>query len=263
MWTALCRHFRERCASLKGDYRVFVTGDLSARGEVKSLELVRMLLCGDPSSGISEESGLRIPPEKLLTVPGNHDVWDGHLLRPNSLQNFCSVFHPDSPYPSTRVDEIDGVRFIFVGLESTHLKISWNPACKLGRGLVKSPQLDLAAEFLQSTKADVRIAFLHHSPITPPGMERDWTLILENPEELIEWSLTNAVDALLFGHIHADYSGVSTLKSILKLLPDPRGAESQFLRFESHPAGGPPANLIHIRGRRVSRFDSFAYHRIS
>jgi predicted phosphodiesterase len=79
--------------------RLIVSGDISDRGDPESLNQAREWLLDSFGTGDKRRTGLRLRPDQLILVPGNHDAYNcehasGSPLehRQRSLANFNDIF---------------------------------------------------------------------------------------------------------------------------------------------------------------------------
>ncbi|MBI2469653.1 MAG: metallophosphoesterase [Planctomycetes bacterium] len=262
VWRAFRTHFLSRLKETNDDYFIIVTGDLTATGHPDCFELCTELLFNKPTSTLSKEIGLRLPNEKFLIIPGNHDSYGGKVALENTLTAFNGHFHPSAEYPITISLKVGGLEIAVIGFDSTYTNNGYTLPKKLGRGIIYKNQFHIAEGFLRERKCDFSIACLHHNPIFPPNVSRDWNLILEHSNDFMAWLTKTNVDLVLFGHIHDDFYDVLPLKSLLRYLPKKRGLKAFANRLFYKTNVLMEYEPIRIYGKSMRFIDTLAYNYI-
>ncbi len=259
VWGAFRKHFKLRQENTIGNYICAITGDLSKKGDIKSFNLAKQFLFENNNSEITDEIGLKLPKEKVILIPGNHDSYNSKILGKNSLVNFNESFGIFDPYPITKFIEHDGFSISIIAFDSTYLKNAYTLAKKLGRGIIEKEQYALAEGFLRDRKSNLRIVMLHHNPIFPPNVKKDWNLILEGSKIFIDWIIKQKIDFVLFGHIHEDFYDVLPLKSLIRLLPSKKGFGKTLRKFYLNTSRLNDYENLQINGKYLRQIDSIAY----
>jgi Icc-related predicted phosphoesterase len=262
VWGAFRKHFKERQKEANENYICAITGDISSFGGLKSFNLAKQFIFDGDKSEIADEVGLKLPKDKVILIPGNHDSYNNKILGKNSLKNFNETFRIFEPYPITKVIEKEGFSISIIAFESSYLKNTYSPAKKLGRGIIEKEQYALAEGFLRTRKFNLRIVMLHHNPIFPPNTKTSWNLILEGSRSFIEWIIKNKIDFVFFGHIHDDFYDVLPLKSLMKLLPIKRGFGKYLRKIYLNTSKLNEYENLHINGEYLRQIDSIAYQYI-
>lgn len=145
----------------------------------------------------------------LLNVPGNHDFGNGWEVFPQAVNDFDQIVGP-SPFPTIKVDSMDGLTFI--GLDSQRERLHWigqpeQPSSVYEPQMVNSDGLQgwiseaqrtaiSATVNAASAKGDKIIVYLHHDPLYQLP-----TMGLGNYNQL-EPLIRNQTTMLLCGHSH-------------------------------------------------------------
>lgn len=187
---------------------VINTGDYTALGLESELELARSFV--EP---------LMTPPQKYLTVPGNHDIYvhEGNSHYRFSEQ-FCSVLQNDLPeycrgghWPLVR---LVGDDVAVVAVNSSRP----NPWPWRSNGEIPQEQLEALSEILVDERVKERFIFVitHYAPRLANGEPDKKLHGLINAEEFLERCKAVQKGAILFGHIHRTYQlNVAGLKAPL------------------------------------------------
>jgi 3',5'-cyclic AMP phosphodiesterase CpdA len=203
--------------------RVLFTGDVStdATSEKRfafAFDYVTGQVQADTTGPYADQSriGLRIPPGRLLCVPGNHDK-----LREKSLQRFHSAF-AKVPAPANYVTFVRryGRAVVFFGLDSNEYTEG-----TIGRGQVDAARLAWLSNTLTTIERDgltvegdrltpeefktaVRCLLLHHH-VTALSFRRKFTFtnplrrmtILLGADKLLDL-IAGRIDVVFHGHEH-------------------------------------------------------------
>ena len=176
---------------------VIHTGDYTALGLESELKLAKELV-----------SPLMTPPQRYVTVPGNHDIYvhEGNSHYRFSEQ-FCSVLQNDLPeycrgghWPLIR---LVGDDVAVIALNSSKP----NPIPWHSNGRIPQEQLDALEEILQDPRVKERYLFVmtHYAPRLANG-EPDTKLHgLINANDFLEKCKAVKYGAILCGHIHKIY----------------------------------------------------------
>ena len=176
---------------------VIHTGDYTALGLEAELKLAKQLV-----------SPLMSPPQRYVTVPGNHDIYvhEGNSHYRFSEQ-FCSVLQNDLPeycrgghWPLIR---LVGDDVAVIALNSSKP----NPIPWHSNGRIPQEQLDALEEILQDPRVKERYIFImtHYAPRLANG-ELDTKLHgLLNADDFLEKCKAVKTGAILCGHIHKTY----------------------------------------------------------
>lgn len=145
------------------------------------------------------------PPQKYVTVPGNHDIYvhegSSHF---RFSEQFCSVLQNDLPeycrgghWPLVRLVD-DDIAIIAVNSSRP------NPWPWRSNGIIPQPQLDVLDEILIDERVKDRFIFMitHYAPLLQNG-EFDTKLHgLINATEFLDKCKSIQTGAILCGHVH-------------------------------------------------------------
>jgi len=176
---------------------VINTGDYTALGLETELELAKSFV--EP---------LMTPPQRYLTVPGNHDIYvhEGNSHYRFSEQ-FCSVLQNDLPeycrgghWPLVR---LVGENVAVVAVNSSRP----NPWPWRSDGEIPSEQLEALSEILADARVKDRFVFIitHYAPRLANGEPDKKLHGLINADAFLERCKVLQKGAILFGHIHKTY----------------------------------------------------------
>ena len=102
--------------------------------------------------------------------------------------------------------------------------------------------------------------YLHHNPIFPPNVKRDWNLILEDSKIFLDWVVSHKINIVMFGHVHTDFYDVLPLKSLLKLLPYKRlRVFPQLRRMQLKTNALMDYSQLEIGGKYLRQLDCLVY----
>ena len=183
-----------------------VTGDLTRQGHGHDFGCAHRFIHAYWSNHNQPlaRTGLNAGGDRVLTVPGNHDFWDGstflgffnvgrNILGPH----FCPLPWVIAVYSQ----DIPGIELHLVGLDSCSglPRLSFQQA--IARGAIDSGQLQDASRYLQEEASAaqargnniIRVVLVHH----PPG-----NCALPSQQEFEQWLYDNHVYAVLTGHTH-------------------------------------------------------------
>ena len=176
---------------------VIHTGDYTALGLESELKLAKELV-----------SPLMKPPQRYVTVPGNHDIY---VHEANShyrfSEQFCSVLQNDLPeycrgghWPLIR---LVGDDVAVVALNSSRP----NPWPWRSNGYIPQVQLDTLDEILQDSRVKERYVFVitHYAPRLENGNPDRKLHGLINADVFLEKCKAMRRGAILCGHIHKTY----------------------------------------------------------
>jgi len=186
-------HFKEA----NNIHLVVNTGDYTALGLESELRLARNLV--DP---------LMHPPEKYVTVPGNHDIYvnEGKSYY-RFFEQFQSVLHNDMPeycrggdWPLVRLAG-DGVAVIAVNSSRS------NPLPWMSSGFIPPAQLDSFEKILMDKRLDGRFLFIitHYAPRLAKGTRDGRLHGIVNAEQFLHRCGAVQSGAILCGHVHETY----------------------------------------------------------
>jgi len=176
---------------------VIHTGDYTALGLEAELKLAKELV-----------SPLMTPPQRYVTVPGNHDIYvhEGNSHYRFSEQ-FCSVLQNDLPeycrgghWPLIR---LVGDDVAVIALNSSRP----NPIPWHSNGYIPQEQLDALEDIFQDSRVKDRYIFVmtHYAPRLENG-EPDTKLHgLTNADDFLEKCKAIKSGAILCGHVHQTY----------------------------------------------------------
>ena len=176
---------------------VIHTGDYTALGLESELKLARELL-----------SPLMSPPQRYVTVPGNHDIYvhEGNSHYRFSEQ-FCSVLQNDLPeycrggqWPLVR---LVGDDIAVVALNSSRP----NPLPWISSGNIPQEQLDALEELLQDERVKERYIFVitHYAARLANAQPDTKSHGLINAEQFLQKCKDVKRGAILCGHVHKTY----------------------------------------------------------
>ena len=176
---------------------VIHTGDYTALGLESELKLAKQLV-----------SPLMTPPQRYVTVPGNHDIY---VHEANShyrfSEQFCSVLQNDLPeycrgghWPLIR---LVGDDMAVIALNSARP----NPWPWRSNGIIHQVQLDALEEILQDTRIKDRYIFVmtHYAPRLGNGKPDSKLHGLINAKNFLEKCKNISSGAILCGHVHKTY----------------------------------------------------------
>jgi len=176
---------------------VINTGDYTALGLEQELKIAKELV-----------SPLMLPPQRYITVPGNHDIYvhEGNSHYRFSEQ-FCSVLQNDLPeycrgghWPLVRLVDDD---IAVVALNSSRPNIlPWR-----SNGMIPVEQLDALDMILKDDRVRDRFIFVitHYAPKLANG-DNDMKLHgLINADDLLSRCRDIRNGAILCGHVHRAY----------------------------------------------------------
>ncbi len=139
-----------------------------------------------------EEHGYR-----LLVIPGNHDYGTGVSGNKKFVNVFKKRYYKSLDINYPKLDIIG--KTAFIGLDSTAEELHWNDRF-FSEGELGRDQLKRLKKMLKEPKVASRkkVVYLHHHPFDfKLGMQ------LKDSKDLRK-VIENKIDALLFGHYHAD-----------------------------------------------------------
>jgi len=173
---------------------VVVTGDLTRTGTLASVKSARAFL--------NRIAGGR----HLVTVPGNHDCFDGGWRARKAPTNYYQEFplvtrDPDPPVA------VGGMRIVFHQFLSNHPK-------SLGLGVVDSDWLE-GRDFSSDA---VHVGVVHHNPLPHPRNRISRLARLVNAREVLMHFMSHPYSAVLYGHTHWGNFDVLAGKDVLRLL---------------------------------------------
>ena len=176
---------------------VINTGDYTALGLESELTLAKELV-----------SPLLKPPQRYVTVPGNHDIYVHEAKSHYRFSGqFCSVLQNDLPeycrgghWPLIRLVG-DGIAVIAVN--SSHP----NPWPWRSDGMIPQEQLDALEEVLQDIRIKDKFIFLitHYAPRLENGQADSALHGLTNADAFLEKAKALEHGAILCGHVHKTY----------------------------------------------------------
>jgi 3',5'-cyclic AMP phosphodiesterase CpdA len=176
---------------------VIHTGDYTALGLESELKLAKELVLP-----------LMHPPQRYLTVPGNHDIYvhEGNSHYRFSEQ-FCSVLQNDLPeycrgghWPLIR---LVGEDVAVIALNSSRP----NPWPWRSNGIIPQEQLNALDEVLQDERIKDRYIFVmtHYAPRLKNGEPDSKLHGLINADLFLEKCKAVRTGAILCGHVHETY----------------------------------------------------------
>ena len=176
---------------------VIHTGDYTALGLESELKLAKQLV-----------SPLMSPPQRYVTVPGNHDIYvhEGNSHYRFSEQ-FCSVLQNDLP-EYCRGGHWPLVRLIGNDIAVVALNSSIpNPLPWRSSGRIPQEQLDALEELLQDERVKERYIFVitHYAPRLSNGQPDTQLHGLFNADLFLEKCQGIQTGAILCGHVHQTY----------------------------------------------------------
>jgi len=176
---------------------VIHTGDYTALGLESELKLAKELV-----------SPLMQPPQRYVTVPGNHDIY---VQEANShyrfSKQFCSVLENDLPeycrgghWPLVR---LVGDDVAVIALNSSRP----NPWPWRSNGIIPQAQLDTLEKILNDTRIKDRYVFVitHYAVRLKSGKPDSKLHGLINAEDFLKKCKPIQQGALLCGHVHQTY----------------------------------------------------------
>ena len=176
---------------------VIHTGDYTALGLESELKLAKQLV-----------SPLMTPPQRYVTVPGNHDIYAHEASSHYRFsEQFCSVLQNDLPeycrgghWPLIRLVG-DDVAVIAVNSSRP------NPWPWRSNGSIPQEQLDALKEILEDSHIKNRYVFVitHYAPRLKNGLPDSKLHGLINADAFLETCKGIADGAILCGHVHQTY----------------------------------------------------------
>lgn len=169
------------------NYIVVITGDIvdnaNRRKQIDdAVETVEQL----------EKQGYRV-----LVIPGNHDYGTGIKGNKKFVDLFKEKYYKSRDIFYPKLDIIG--RTAFIGLDSTAEELHWHDRF-FSEGELGREQLKRLKKMLKDPKVAGRkkVVYLHHHPF-------DFKLGMQlKDNEKLRKIIENKIDALLFGHYHAD-----------------------------------------------------------
>lgn len=169
---------------------VLLTGDISTTALPHEFAHAQILL--DPV----------IKQDKLVTIPGNHDVYTARAQQQGRYELYFSSFHgePNAELPYPFVRRLDD-KLTIIGLNScvpTGLSGSW--------GILDEAQLTRLPELLLRYKDSFRVIMIHHflqDKHGTPGLPRRG---LRNRNDFLRILKKYGAEMILHGHEHACYT---------------------------------------------------------
>lgn len=169
------------------NYIIVITGDIvdNAMHSENADEAVEAI-------ALLEERGY-----KVLVVPGNHDYGTGTRGDEKFVDLFKEKYFKSREITYPKLDIIDEIAFI--GLDSTAEELHWADRF-LSEGELGKEQLSRLKKILNEPEVISRkkVVYLHHHPF-----DFKFGRHLKDKNEL-QKIIESKVDALLFGHYHAD-----------------------------------------------------------
>jgi hypothetical protein len=216
----LCRGFEEAFADASvscGDnnLRLVVTGDITAGGlqtefAAAHTYLTSVWVCAR-RGGPNDKVALNLPLDRLETIPGNHDHWDGsrfpvYSYRPNAVAPHFRKL----PWRHCWIDNTGSLELELFSIDSNSGATGRNP---LGQGIVAAADFNILHQLFQSSPPvrsgaiRVRAILIHHSPSyrgssLMPRVLAPLVLDKTSVDTLVDLSTTNGVSAILTGHTH-------------------------------------------------------------
>ncbi|RLB11339.1 MAG: hypothetical protein DRG27_01400 [Deltaproteobacteria bacterium] len=190
-----------------------VSGDVSRAGEESSFSETSKFLTEKTALANSGEIGLDLikRDKPYITVPGNHDRYDGLVVVQGALDRYEKYFENQSV---VHLDKNDS-RINF------HLFDSSFEGGGFAYGNVDSADM----KSINSDEKGINVAVLHHHIIYPPEHKRNpfkSMLELKNVDEVVSYFVANGFDAVLFGHTHRHYFNCIPASGLVDNLPDKR-----------------------------------------
>lgn len=187
-----------------------ITGDVATNGSSdERFDFAHKFLTDKLPLSNKYSTGLGLPPEKLLCVPGNHDV-----LSQETSERYLRAFKmlPEPPPYVSYLQASNGQPFVFYGIDS-----NFYGEGNIGVGRISLPTIGwLADEFSKidlnadEENARVRVLVLHHHPADLNQFRRsrsirsvifDHFTVLENGDELLDLC-RGRIDLIMHGHEH-------------------------------------------------------------
>lgn len=248
--------------NVKADY-VVVPGDITDSADPNEFELA--------SSLITEiASQLEVPANKIIVVPGNHDVnWAILKINPNDnsgvfhklryapLTNEKLIFsnilnsgtHNLLDYPHIKVWEYDSA--VVVGLNS-----SWDddPKIAVHHGLVQQESINELEKVLNTLDLDtprLKIFVVHHHPVAysdPLPSSPDFSMMTNSPN-LLKLLQSKQFDLCIHGHKHVPRFDSISIGSGFPLAILAAGSLSAILDTRWSGCVNNQFHLVHVDGR--------------
>lgn len=194
-----------RLEKIKPDL-VIVSGDLLDRGHASGVPLAIAFL-----RGLAD--GLGLPPERVVIVPGNHDVLregDDRYCRYDEIRNGLygqtkPAFSAQTP-PHRRIEHqvFEQLGLEVVGFNSCE---ELDAAQQRDHGAIGIGQRDHAEAILMRNEGKnyFRIAVMHHHLESPEGTRRTDYSVMEDAGGMRRWLARNKFSLALHGHQHVDW----------------------------------------------------------
>jgi predicted MPP superfamily phosphohydrolase len=134
---------------------------------------------------------------RVLVIPGNHDYGTGIKGNKKFVDLFKEKYYKSRDISYPKLDIIG--RIAFIGLDSTAGELHWHDRF-FSEGELGRDQLKRLKKILKDPKVTGRkkVVYLHHHPF-------DFKLAMHlKDNEKLRKIIENKIDALLFGHYHAD-----------------------------------------------------------
>lgn len=188
---------------------------------------------------------------RLMTIPGNHDIYTQREQRSRLYERFFGTCHGDhgqEAYPFVRTLG-DDVALIGV---NTCLATGFFQAW----GEVSTEQLEALPALLDAHRERYRIVVLHHylqDRHGAPGHRRRW---LRNREQVLDILAEHGADMVLHGHDHARYEYT---------VPGPEGSEISVYnpgpttRHSHMPERRGGYQIYHVEDKQLLQIERFCF----
>lgn len=184
--------------------RVLVTGDLTRKGKGGEFGLAHRFIHASWRLGPFNpiRPGLRMGGELALTIPGNHDFWDGLVCNPKLNRPVLEPHFWPLPWLHVVEDRPERLEVHLVGLDSCSGLRGLSLSQAAAKGAVAADQLTEAGKLLALElararvrgNAVLRVVLVHHPP---------HCLNYPARVEILRWLDHHKVAVILTGHTHA------------------------------------------------------------
>jgi Calcineurin-like phosphoesterase len=189
-------------------FPILVTGDLTQKGGGSEFGLAHRFLHAywNPKPFEEKTVGLGAGEDRVLTIPGNHDVWNGKILNPVVHRDVLKAHFWELPWAHVLSDYAEGVELHLVGLDSCSGLFDLSLAqVATAQGAVDQAHLGRAGALFgrlwarrggdagAAGRQILRAVLVHHPPDCMTRSSR---------RTFLEWLETQQVSAILTGHTH-------------------------------------------------------------
>jgi 3',5'-cyclic-AMP phosphodiesterase len=138
------------------------------------------------------------------------------LLEPLGLPVYCVPGNHDLPGLMREVLDGEPFRYCGAGMHGRWLVAGVDSVVEgAAGGRVAEPELERTAELLNGTRAEHALVCLHHPPVPVGSRWLDRVGLENGPQFLETLGRSGRVRAVLFGHVHQQFEGISDSMRII------------------------------------------------